>query len=116
LAYSQSALHEAAAWFVRPFIDGEGKEVHADHVIASLDNFHDLLHDRVLSFCCARYGARVAQTFSATDRSITVEADELKETPDIKGNGYNFTDGVGTISSELAEAICHSLYHKRHKR
>jgi RNA-dependent RNA polymerase len=116
LAYSQSALRESSVWFVRPFIGRNGGLVNAASIIESLGTFHEVPYDRYLAYCPARYGARVSQAFTATDQSIQVEAEEIEIKPDIERDGWNFTDGVGTISPELAESICRALYHKRKRR
>lgn len=116
LAYSQSALKEHAVWFVKPFRDTDGRVVDAAAIIASLGSFHQLAFDTNLGFCPARYGARVSQAFTATDSSITVEADEIFPTGDIVRNGWCFTDGVGTLSPDLAAAIRKALYGKSRRR
>lgn len=68
--------------------------------------------------CPARYGARLAQAFTATDASVTVEeVEEIFYLDDIKpseGN-YCFTDGVGTMSKELAIEISKELRSKRRR-
>lgn len=107
LAYSQSALKEHAVWFVRQFTDHEGNIVNASTIIAGLGNFHNLAHDRQLIYCPARYGARISQAFTATDSSVTVEAEEVIVADDIKDSTgrWCFTDGIGTISPDLAREI-----------
>lgn len=75
--------------------------VTAASIIKSLGTF-----DRTTLFCPARYAARISQAFTATDQA-TVDVEEVEyirdiDTPDGK---YCFTDGVGTISLELARKI-----------
>jgi len=71
--------------------------------------------------CCpARYAARISQAFTAIDASLTVEeAEEIFELEDIciatNSRHYSFTDGVGTISKELAIAITQALRTKRRR-
>ena len=114
LAYSQSALKEHAVWFVKPFRhrDDQGIEhfVDATTIIRNLGNFR-VSFDRDLIHCPARYAARISQAFTATDTSISVSVEQLVREPDIKDSTgkYCFTDGVGTISSELAKDIWHAL-------
>ncbi|KAF9791853.1 RNA dependent RNA polymerase-domain-containing protein [Thelephora terrestris] len=112
LAYSQSALKEHSVWFMRPFKD-EGVLVHPPSIIESLGNF-DNTSDRNLIYCPGRYGARISQAFTSTDPGVTIEPEEIRELPDIEvlkvpgdpsRGRHNFTDGVGTISYELAEEI-----------
>ncbi|KAJ7102228.1 RNA-directed RNA polymerase 2 [Mycena belliarum] len=108
LAYSQSALKEHAVWFVRPFldVDGERTMVNAQSIIDNLGSFDGLEFDPKLRYCPARYAARISQAFTATD-STSVEVEEILQLPDIStpSGEYVFTDGVGTMSLELAEAI-----------
>ena len=108
LAYSQSALKEHAVWFVTEFFDIRSHSfVNASTIIRSLGKFDQLEFDSNLQYCPARYGARVSQAFTATDASISVEADEIFPIPDINtaDEKWCFTDGVGTISPQLARDV-----------
>ncbi|THU91778.1 RdRP-domain-containing protein [Dendrothele bispora CBS 962.96] len=107
LAYSQSALKEHAVWFVKTFRGVKtGQVVDAARIIKGLGEFKskDLMH------CPARYGARISQAFTATDATL-VEVEEIINIPDIStpDQKYDFTDGVGTMSKELARAIWSDL-------
>lgn len=59
----------------------------------------------------ARYIARVAQAFTATQPSITLQASQVHQIPDVDridpttGRATCFTDGVGTISQVLAAEV-----------
>ncbi|KAL1680626.1 RNA dependent RNA polymerase-domain-containing protein [Schizophyllum commune] len=99
LAYSQSALKEHTVYFVKPFRVGD-TEVNAASIIASIGNFENS-SDR---FCPARYAARLSQAFTATDASIVVKPAETRKIADIStpDGMYHFTDGVGTMSREMA--------------
>ncbi|KAJ7655119.1 RNA-directed RNA polymerase 2 [Mycena polygramma] len=110
LAYSQSALKEHAVWFVRSFRDVDGTLVTAESIIGNLGSFDGLEFDPKLMYCPARYAARLSQAFTATD-STTIEVEEVTEIDDISDalQKYHFTDGVGTMSLELAEAIWDEL-------
>ena len=57
----------------------------------------------------ARFGARLAQAFTSTRKSITLKPDQISEIPDVESNGYIFTDGVGKISYELAKEAWYKL-------
>ncbi|KIM20750.1 hypothetical protein M408DRAFT_333825 [Serendipita vermifera MAFF 305830] len=112
LAYSFSALKEHAVWFINPF-DGEEGRVDAEFIRSELGDFSRVIR------CPARYGARIAQAFSTTEPSITVVAEELIPIPDKKSNSdppYLFTDGVGTISQEIAEEIWEGFTETRSNR
>jgi RNA-dependent RNA polymerase len=115
LAYSQSALKEHAVWFVSPFHDSRHGYVDASAIIKSLGSFA-VTYDPKLVYCPARYGARISQAFTATDPSISVEIDEIFHENDIERNNSCFTDGVGTISPEMARAIWNELGAARRRR
>ena len=89
----------------------------AASIIQSLGNFDNLPFDSQLMYCPARYAARLSQAFTATDAS-TIEVEEIFNLPDIEttylGQKYCFTDGVGTMSPDLAKDIWMHL--KRTKR
>jgi RNA-dependent RNA polymerase len=117
LAYSQSALKEHSVWYIRPFFDIKaGHVVDAARVIKSLGNFHNLTFDPNMGYCPARYAARISQSFTATDSSVSMEVEEVILLDDIQRFGSCFTDGVGTISLELAKAIRGALYNKARRR
>ena len=113
LAYSQSALKEHSVWFMRPFRNAEGELVDPAFIIDSLGNF-DNARDPKLIYCPGRYGARISQAFTSTDSGVSIQPEEIREEPDIEvpkvrgdpsSGKWNFTDGVGTISPELAKLI-----------
>lgn len=95
LAYSNSSLHEHAVWFVSPFDDPEEGYVNAESIRAGLGDFSDLLRTP------SKYAARIAQAFTSTDPSVKIRRDQWEEQPEL---GVH-TDGVGTISQELADKI-----------
>ncbi|KZT74711.1 RdRP-domain-containing protein [Daedalea quercina L-15889] len=112
LAYSQSALKEHAVWFVKPFEDAEtNSTISAARILDGLGSFRNLSYDPNLIRCPARYAARISQAFTATDSSLAAEAEEMIAIPDLKTEDmkYCFTDGVGTISAEFAQAIWREL-------
>ncbi|KAG6879393.1 hypothetical protein C0992_003010 [Termitomyces sp. T32_za158] len=112
LAYSQSALKEHAVW--RVFIEFVQSHTFTRVTLGSFDN---LPFDEQLMFCPARYGARISQAFTATDVSVTIHPEEVLRTEDInteKGN-YCFTDGVGTISRDLAIEVSTKLRSNRQR-
>ncbi|KLO16989.1 RdRP-domain-containing protein [Schizopora paradoxa] len=116
LAYSQSALKEHAVWFVTPFWDEESRTlVNAASIRQSIGHFENCRHDPRLIYCPARYAARLSQAFTSTDNSITVQAGEVAEIPDIKRNGSCFTDGAGSVSKEMAHEITQGLRAKKRR-
>jgi len=73
-------------------------------IIDGLGDFKKL--DGRLVYCPARYAARLSQAFTATD-AVSVEVEEILPIKDIStaDNKFHFTDGVGTLSPELAREI-----------
>lgn len=49
--------------------------------------------------------ARVAQAFTSTRKSLTLTPDQILRIQDVERNGSCFTDGVGTISLDLAHQV-----------
>ncbi|KAF8267887.1 RNA dependent RNA polymerase-domain-containing protein [Lactarius quietus] len=95
LAYSSSSLREHAVWFVSPFHDPVEGDVNAASIRASLGDFSDLLRTP------SKWAARIAQAFTATDPSVKIRRIQWEEQDDLGPH----TDGVGTISPELADTI-----------
>lgn len=109
LAYSLSALASHTVWFVKDFTNPEGELITAAKIIERLGKFDGLEYDPDLIYCPARYGARISQAFTTTDSSISVPAEEILIEGDIKRETYCFTDGVGSISPQLARKISRTL-------
>ncbi|KZT06877.1 RdRP-domain-containing protein [Laetiporus sulphureus 93-53] len=117
LAYSQSALKEHSVWFVKEFVHIDGTTVNATTIRKSLGSFRDLAFDPQLIYCPARYAARMSQAFTTTDSSIAIEPEEVMPLDDVMDSEdrYCFTDGVGTLSAELAREIWMELRLKRRR-
>jgi RNA-dependent RNA polymerase len=99
LGYSVSALRQHAIWFVHPFKTSDGTLVNADMIRSGLGTFEKAIT------CPATYGARMAQAFTATDATVAIQKHELEEISDIKRGCWCHTDGVGTMSPDLAVRI-----------
>jgi RNA-dependent RNA polymerase len=100
LLCSNSSLREHAVWFFEPFGDHT-----AESIRASIGCFEGLLTRQP-----AKLLARMGQALSATDPTVTLGPDEVKEhVEDIERNGSNFTDGLGDISQQLADEIWRAL-------
>ena len=121
LAYSQSALKDHSVWFMRPFRNEDGELVDPAFIIDSLGDF-DNAPDSNLVRCPGRYGARISQAFTSTDSGVSIEPEEIREAPDVEvfklqgdpsSGKWNFTDGVGTISIELAKQIWDTMRARR---
>ncbi|KAF8507372.1 RdRP-domain-containing protein [Hysterangium stoloniferum] len=107
LAYSQSALKQYTVWFVHPFQDSKGRRITAEFIRNSIGS--DWSKETELMRCPARYAARLSQAFTATESSVFVEVDQIFKLPDIKRNGFCFSDGNGPMSREMAVAIQDAL-------
>ncbi|KAG9018984.1 hypothetical protein FRB90_007564 [Tulasnella sp. 427] len=104
LAYSNSALRDHSVWFCKEFTGTDWRPVNAHTIRNSLGDFSELEYQP------AKCAARMAQAFSATEPSVTLEInDKITTSSDIVRNGSNFTDGVGDISGVLADRITERL-------
>ncbi|KAH9996136.1 RNA dependent RNA polymerase-domain-containing protein [Russula compacta] len=95
LAYSTSMLRDHSVWFVSPFRDPQEGFVTAEKIRSSLGDFSGLLRKP------SKYAARTAQAFTATGPGVKIRRDQWEEQDDLGTH----TDGVGTISPELADMI-----------
>ncbi|KAG8899414.1 hypothetical protein FRB99_006745 [Tulasnella sp. 403] len=112
LAYSSSGLRQHSVWFVTPFKHPKWQGlVTADAIRKSLGSFSDQL----LSWP-SRLGTCISQAFSATFPSVEVKPHEIEDIADIETDGSFgagksndkrrcFTDGIGTISPQLANEV-----------
>ncbi|KAL1613050.1 hypothetical protein SLS60_001282 [Paraconiothyrium brasiliense] len=96
LAFGNSQFRERGAYFYAPTPSKS-----ADDIRRSMGEFD---HIRV----AAKYGARLGQCFSTTRaiKSVNVKIEEIE---DVKRNEYCFTDGVGRISTFLAQMAAKEL-------
>ncbi|KAI0647398.1 RdRP-domain-containing protein [Trametes meyenii] len=103
LAYSSSALREHAVWFMNPFEHPTQGTITSQRIRDGLGDFSSVI------MYPSKYAARLAQAFTATDPSVSITRDQWEEMDDMGEGDYLFTDGVGTISSELGEMIWEAL-------
>lgn len=110
-----SALRTHTFWFLNPFKDEYGNAIDVDAILQRIGDFSKPLRGKTpIDHYPALYPARIAQAFSATEASVLVRRSEIiEEEPDVVRNSYTFTDGVGRISSELAEHVWTVLLHAR---
>lgn len=97
LGFSSSSLRSQSCWFMAPFIFN-GERLDSATVISRLGDFSRIT-------CPGRCAARIGQAFSDTVSSIDVPEHAEVEIEDIKRDGRNFSDGVGTISQDMLEHI-----------
>lgn len=102
---------------MKQFSDPRHGFVDAETIINGLGTFDNLSYDPTLIRCPARYAARISQAFTATDAAV-VPVEEILALQDIKtpDGKYVFTDGVGTMSQDLARAIWEKLRAAKRKR
>ncbi|KAA8490744.1 putative RNA-dependent RNA polymerase 1 [Porphyridium purpureum] len=102
LAWSNSMLKEHACWFVAECAKVLGKEAFctAELLRGRLGDFSEIL---VVAKCAARLG----QCFSTAVPTLTLSSDQITRIDDMKTvcGKSAFSDGVGCISSDLAEQV-----------
>lgn len=103
-----SSLRNRSTWFCTPF-EWEGQQVDAKYIREHLGDFEKVKRQP------ARYGARMAQAFTATDPSLVLKPEQIEEIDDIakvyRGEEVCFTDGVGKISLALTKKVWAALNH-----
>ncbi|GMH35082.1 hypothetical protein BSKO_02950 [Bryopsis sp. KO-2023] len=94
LTSTGSQIRDHSCWFVQCEANGN----RAQKIRDWMGNFSDI-------HVVATYISRLGQSFSTSTATVTVGVSNWKQIPDIKENGYCFSDGVGTISQKLAEEV-----------
>lgn len=114
LAYSSSSLRDHSVWFMHPFEHVSkgylrpGKKdrlVNANFIRETIGDFRgtELLKQP------SKYAARLGQAFTATSPSVWISRDDFEEIEDIGSGDHLHTDGVGTISKSLSDAIWENI-------
>ncbi|KAF2014265.1 RdRP-domain-containing protein [Aaosphaeria arxii CBS 175.79] len=110
LGFSHSSLRSHSAWFMSTFFH-QGQLQGYFSVIAHLGKFDNI-------YSPARCAARIGQAFSETPMAISLSDNGIAsfEMNDVRSKDGNrvFSDGVGTISWEVMEAIQAALPNLRH--
>ena len=105
LGWSHSSLRSHSAWCIAPFVYDGRLQTHKT-IKESLGNFGSIPSP-------ARCAARIGQAFSETPFAISLEENGIiyREIPDIYSEDGNriFSDGVGTISRGVVQAIADAL-------
>ncbi|CAK9154948.1 unnamed protein product [Ilex paraguariensis] len=97
LAFSSSQLRENSAWMFasRP-------ELTADDIRTWMGDFRRIRN-------VAKYAARLGQSFSSSTETLNVGRHEIENIPDVEvvreGVTYNFSDGIGKISTDFARRV-----------
>ncbi|KAJ3402605.1 hypothetical protein CcCBS67573_g09376 [Chytriomyces confervae] len=101
LAFSNSSLKEGRFLF---FHEPE------DDTSITVESIRTWMGDFSAIRTPARYAARMGQALTATTPTVDIDDSQVKmHHPDVKRNGYTFSDGVGTVSKDLARVIWDSL-------
>ncbi|KAK4180689.1 putative RNA-dependent RNA polymerase 1 [Triangularia setosa] len=103
LGFSHSSLRAHSLWFSAPF-EHEGTLNIPGRIIEQLGDFAPIRSP-------ARCAARIGQKFTETPYSVSLEDHGIQTnaTPDVERNGRMFSDGVGVLSLEAAEAIYEAI-------
>ncbi|GKV20473.1 hypothetical protein SLEP1_g30597 [Rubroshorea leprosula] len=96
LAFSSNQLRDRSAWFF-----AEDGKVTVQGIIAWMGKFGN----KNIAKCAARMG----QCFSSTYATVEVPSAEVTEIPDIGRNGYVFSDGIGSMTPDLAVEVAEKL-------
>ncbi|KAL5975839.1 RNA-dependent RNA polymerase [Asimina triloba] len=96
LAFSSNQLRDQAAWF---FADDK---INAESIRSWMGQFYD----KNIAKCAARMG----QCFSSTYATVEVPSGQVNMLlPDIERNGYEFSDGIGKMTPDLAMEVAEKL-------
>ncbi|KAJ3067249.1 hypothetical protein HDU98_009572 [Podochytrium sp. JEL0797] len=95
LAFSNSSLKEGRVLFFHEPVSGS----------VTVDSIRAWMGDFSMIKSPARYAARMGQAFTSTASTLTVAKEEIYTVADVERNGYIFSDGVGTVSPEIAGKI-----------
>ncbi|CAF1439871.1 unnamed protein product [Adineta steineri] len=98
LHHSQSQIKTKQFWFY--YHNKEEKRLSHEDAYTWMGNFDK---ERIV----AKHAARIALCFTSTDATIQIKAEKVTYARDIKDptGEYTFTDGVGTISTQLRDEI-----------
>ncbi|OAY64204.1 putative RNA-dependent RNA polymerase SHL2 [Ananas comosus] len=97
LAFSSNQLRDRSAWFF-----AEDSKT----TVAAITKWMGRFSNRNVAKCAARMG----QCFSSTYATVEVPLREVNPVlPDIEGNGYIFSDGIGKITPDLAMEVAEKL-------
>lgn len=93
LGYSHSSLRAQTCWFMSWWV--------LTHAVQVLKGLGDFSHIRSPAKCAARIG----QNFTDTTAAFELEASMIGVLPAVERNGFEFSDGCGTISEELLREV-----------
>lgn len=95
--FANSGLRAHSCWFMAPiFINGTLN--FAPHVLKELGDFEKIRTP-------ARCAARIGLNFTDTNDTVDVKPSSVGQLAIVTRNGYDFSDGVGTISQDLLSKV-----------
>jgi hypothetical protein len=99
LGFSHSSLRAHAAWLSAPFFHQDQVQI-PDLIVTGLGDFNKIKSP-------ARRAARIGQAFSETPWAVDLDAYSVKVLPldEVERNKEVFSDGVGTISQDVAQLV-----------
>ncbi|KDO19528.1 hypothetical protein SPRG_15276 [Saprolegnia parasitica CBS 223.65] len=103
LGYSNSQLRVHSCWFYRNPPTGSTLVPSAASIYFSQGDLHAIPSG-------SKRGARLGQAFSTTTSTVAVSPFRCSVRADVTRNGYVFSDGIGVISSTLADDIAMKLH------
>lgn len=101
LGFSHSSLRAQTCWFMAPFFY-ENSLMIGQMLIHDLGDFSTIRSP-------AKCAARIGQTFSDTPIAVPIDPKVVVEVNDVEKNGRVFSDGVGTMSTSIMQAIWSKL-------
>ena len=100
LGFSHSSLRSHSTWFMAAFVDENHERHDRESILRTLGEFNQI---RIPAKCAARIG----QAFSETPYPINIMKEGIRVSymDDVKSDDHVFSDGVGTLSKEMAMII-----------
>lgn len=100
LGCSNSQLREHSFWFFHPHDDITSENIRYSSGELSTER------------CVASYVSRFGLCFSSTKKTVDVDKGCVQYTDDVQNDKYCFTDGIGRISTKLAEKVLSIRFHQ----
>ncbi|KAK5173144.1 uncharacterized protein LTR77_003266 [Saxophila tyrrhenica] len=97
LGFSHSSLRAQSCWFMAPMYIDDTLRL-PEHILKELGDFEVI---RTPAKCAARIG----QNSTDTNATIDIHRNSVYDLPLVTKNGYDFGDGVGTISKDLLRRV-----------
>ncbi|GAA5984142.1 hypothetical protein JCM10908_006066 [Rhodotorula pacifica] len=107
LAWSSSGLKGGSCFFMSSFLDKRGGAVTPETIHQSIGDFSGT----ETAVIPAKYFARISQAFTSSRPTIKMKKSRILAIDDVVSHsGSIFSDGVGLISTSLAEKVSNTLF------